>query len=636
MRIRRLLTGATATAAVLGWIQVSGCSAGGDETNEFGAAGTGNSGGAQPPDASLDGTLLGCNSCLGNMLRECDESGSYIGEKDCTPQVCVPGKGCMLCTPGGTVCDGNEVHVCLEDGTAGELVETCDTAAGEICGNGKCGSECDILAGSASYVGCEFWAVDLPNERGPMGTKDKWAVFSPWGVVIVNAGTATANVTIDINEAPYGTTSSLKTVRNLTMAPGAIEKITLDTREVTGMTMATPAKPGPPMTLLTSAAYRITSSSPLIVTQFNVFENSFSNDASLLLPKAALGTLYRVLGYPTANPIVIMEPAPAGVPDHSSVTIVGVEPETKVMVKLSADITGNPDQGIPAAKKGETITATLAPFDVLNLASRSDCKLMEINSCLGDFTGTIVQSTRPVVVFTSGERAILGPAGDTGGSGGSDNSCCTDHLEEQMFPVTSLGKNFVITHSPPRGSEPDVLRFMGVAEVAEVKTTLPPPDDAFTLQPGELRELNSYNDIAVASSTPLMIGQILVSQSFTSDYIGDPSLTIFPPVEQYRKDYTFLVPGDTWVKNYFVIATETGNTFKFDGGAMPADCQSVVGPELGGKKYEALRCPLADGSHRVEGDKPFGITIYGYGSAGSYAFVGGADIKPIYTAPPLL
>jgi len=560
------------------------------------------------------------------MLRECDDTGASLGEKDCTPQVCVPGKGCLPCTPGTTVCSGNEVHVCLEDGSPGDLVKVCDSAAGEICGNGKCGTECDILAGSASYVGCEFWAVDLPNERGPMFTKDKWAVFSPWGVVIVNAGTATANVTIDINEAAYGQPAAPKTVRNLTMAPGAIEKITLETREITGMTWDTPNQPGPPMTLITSAAFRITSSSPLIVTQFNVFENSFSNDASLLLPRAALGATYRVLGWPTNIPISSLGVAP----DHSSVTVVGVEPATQVKVKLSADITGNAGQGIPAAKAGETITVSLNAFDVLNLANRSDCLMKDIQQCAGDFTGTIVEASKPVVVFSSNERVSLMALN------GSGDSCCTDHLEEQMFPVASLGKNFVITHSPPRGSEPDILRFMGVAETAEIKTTLPPPDDAFTLQPGEKRDVNSYNDISVTSSAPLMIGQLLVSQQQTADFIGDPSLTIFPPVEQYRKDYTFLVPGNTWVKNYFVIATETGNIFKFDGGELPADCQSVVGPELGGKKYEALRCPLADGSHRVEGEKPFGITVYGYGTAGSYAFVGGADIKPIYTAPPLL
>jgi hypothetical protein len=37
----------------------------------------------------------------------------------------------------------------------------------------------------------------------------------------------------------------------------------------------------------------------------------------------------------------------------------------------------------------------------------------------------------------------------------------------------------------------------------------------------------------------------------------------------------------------------------------------------------------------VVGSKPFGVTAYGYGNAGSYAFTGGADVKPIYVPPPL-
>ena len=39
--------------------------------------------------------------------------------------------------------------------------------------------------------------------------------------------------------------------------------------------------------------------------------------------------------------------------------------------------------------------------------------------------------------------------------------------------------------------------------------------------------------------------------------------------------------------------------------------------------------------HSLTGDKPFGIVAYGYGSAGSYAFAGGADVKHIYDPPPI-
>ncbi len=626
-RTRLVSTAIFASAvAVVGW---SGCSAN-SSSSTFGTGGSGGGGGSV--DAGPDGSMFGCNTCISGQFQRCDDMGNPTTPQDCAPLTCVPGIGCAQCTPGANTCVGNEVHACKSDGTPGDLVQTCDPAKGEVCGNGKCGSECDVLAGSGSYVGCEFWAVDLPNERGMNDAADM-----PWGVAIVNAGQSTATVNIEMNVAPYGQAPQTQVVQSVVIDPSHVAEVELPSRELTGYYKGQADPPGPPSTLVTSNAFRITSSSPLIVTQFNVFNNSFSNDASLLLPRAALGTLHRVVGYSAANPVVIPGTPPLqnmGIPDHTAISVVGVAPNTHVKVKLAADILGNASQSIPEAKKGDTVDFTIGPFDVVNLASRSDCAtLAEIPNCLGDQTGAIVQSDQPVEVFFSTERSLIAPPG----ASSSSNACCTDHLEEEIFPVTALGKHFVITKSPSRGgSEPDVLRFLGVAEPATITTTLPPPDDSFTLQPGEMREVASYGTIAADSSVPIMIAQLLVSQSFTADYIGDPDLTVFPPTEQYRKDYTFLCPGHNWTKNYVAIATPEGNNLLLDGAALPADCQTVPGPTSQGVKFDTIYCGLQSGAHRVEGDKDFGITVHGYGSAGSYSFVGGAEVKQIYTPPPLL
>jgi len=42
-----------------------------------------------------------------------------------------------------------------------------------------------------------------------------------------------------------------------------------------------------------------------------------------------------------------------------------------------------------------------------------------------------------------------------------------------------------------------------------------------------------------------------------------------------------------------------------------------------------MTCPLVDGRHVATGDLPFGVTVYGYYSVGSYSFVGGSDVKLI-------
>ncbi len=110
----------------------------------------------------------------------------------------------------------------------------------------------------------------------------------------------------------------------------------MPTREVTGQTASTAEPPGPPMTELSSNAFRITSDRPLVAYQQNPWSDASSNDGTPLLPTARLGTSYRVLGLPTANPVAVMAPFP-GIPDHSSITIVGAEPGTNVTVTAGGD-----------------------------------------------------------------------------------------------------------------------------------------------------------------------------------------------------------------------------------------------------------------------------------------------------------
>src|SRR5690606_27353570 len=230
------------------------------------------------------------------------------------------------------------------------------------------------------------------------------------------------------------------------------------------------------------------------------------------------------------------------------VSIVGVHGGTSVTVRASHK-TRSDMISIPILDPGEEYTTTIGPFDVLNIGS---------DGIPGDLTGTVVESSKPVAVFSSGERAIGPVVTDPPKPPGWDmdsNLCCTDHIEEQLFPIDSLGTDFVISRSPVRSSgswvEPDELRFMGVAATAQVTTNLPPPLDSFSLAPGQVVDTYTTTDIVVSSTEPIVVGQVLVSQTFTTRVIGDPALTIFAPVQQYRDDYIFLVP-DTWTENYVV------------------------------------------------------------------------------------
>src|SRR6185369_15898149 len=283
-----------------------------------------------------------------------------------------------------------------------------------------------------------------------------------------------ANVTIEINDAAVGEALKLSTVQQVSVDPGALLALILPTRELDcGVKPNDYASPG---TCLSSNAYRITSSAPIVVYQFNVFENAYSNDASLLLPSNALGKIYRIIGWPAGHPVAI-----PGFPiiDRSYVTIVGVKPNTQVTVRPSWRIKGNPP--IAATGPGGEITATIGPFDVLNLET-DDATFQDDPKTAADLSGTLVQATAPVAVF-SGVETTSAPGGvltvPTPPGWTDMDTCCLDHLEEQIFPIESVGMHYVVARSPVRSTggfrEPDIIRFVGVAEDATVTTNLPPP-----------------------------------------------------------------------------------------------------------------------------------------------------------------
>ncbi len=606
---------------LLGAVAASCSATSSDDNNNGGNGGNGASSGSGGQDGGAT-----CGFCAANLYTPC-ENGQPGTTIDC-PEACAPNLGCVKCVPGSKSCVGNEVHKCSADGTnTDELVETCDVQNGLVCSKGKCSDACQVAEDQPSNVGCEFWAVDLDQQDGLNDPAS-----APWGVVLSNASQMQANVTIELNSAPVGQPPTPQTVKQISVAPGSLETVILPTRELD--CGVKPNDYGSPGTCLSSNAYRITSSAPIVVYQFNVFENAFSNDASLLLPTNALGKIYRVIGWPAGHPTPINFPGIGLIVDRSYVTVVGTQANTQVTVRPSFRIRGNPP--IAATPAGGDIVVTLGPFDVLNLET-DDAVLGE--QAAGDLSSTVVLSTAPVAVFSGvettsapGEVKVPTPPGWASG-----DSCCLDHLEEQMFPAESLGNNYVIARSPVRSTgsfkEPDVLRFLGVAETANVTTTLPPPYDSFTLAPGELKTTWTQDDIIVTTDKPIMVGQILVSNEYVDGpYIGDPSLTVFPPVEQYRTEYVILTPP-SWTQNYVVIIAEVGSSVILDGSAT--SCPTTPSGTIGGVAYESRRCPLVQGVHNLSGDKPFGIVAYGYGSAGSYAFTGGADVERIYTPPPI-
>ncbi len=599
--------------------------------------------------------------CTGAVLERC-EGRSWKTLEDCAGRglTCAPGLyTCTPCRPAAMQCDGATVLRCKDDGSSYERTVVCNSSGGEVCAAGACVNLCAQAEKARSNVGCEYWAVDLDNANvGPTTN----AAAQQFAVVVSNAVTnVPAFVTIEQDDALPGAPANIRTVASATITPNNLEVFKLGPREVDGSAPGT-FNTGTG-TALTRAAYRVRSTVPIVAYQFNPLENAnvFSNDASQLLPRSALGggsgRAYVVSGWPQTIATSSVPSQNFGQDLRAFVTIVGTNEKTTIKVRPATRvIPGGPfADGIA---KGEEATVTLDAFDVLNLES---------GGFNADFTGTLIDAAGPVAVFT-GSEASDAPFFTTL----AERSCCADHLEEQSPPLRTAGKEFVLARVPNRSAvviaagakmtpvaEPEFVRVMSVLPgKTELTTSLPAPNKKITLDgEGAFVTITATRNFTLVASQPVFVTQIQSSQDAAGIVRGlpggDPSLTFIPPNEQFRTDYVFLTP-DKYAFDFVIITAPTDARVFMDGAPLDG-CEKAPGDGLSDSErgkpadFVTYRCQLSfptidpnksapdnvlpgiqnDGVHRVLSDKPVGVLVYGFDSFVSYGYAGGTELREL-------
>lgn len=485
---------------------------------------------------------------------------------------------------------------------------------------------CEAAAAARSYLGCEFWPTVVAN--------NVWSTFD-FAAVVANAASEPAVVKVE-----RGSTL----VATATVQPGSLEKLHLPwVPELKG---GEADECGNSVSLdqsvrVPSGAYRLTSSVPVTVYQFNALEYqgkggpagkswsacpgnevcagagaavgcySFSNDASLLLPTSALTGSYRLVGqkgWPTVN-----------MPPYVAIT--GTQDGTKVTVKLGDQATTLPGFDIPAADKGVSYELSLARGEVVEIVA----------SPSSDLAGTLVTADKPVQVI-SGMPCVNQPFD-------LEKAAC-DHIEESVFPAETLGKRYFVTVPTGPSGEPvgHLVRLVGNAD----GTTLEypggaPPNAPVTLDAGQVVDLDVVSeDFEVAGSQAFAVatfqlgGSIVDADKPPHERRGDPSQSAPVALEQFRKKYVFLAPDDYDV-GYVDIVRKAGTAITLDGSPVSAAGKSLS------SGYELLRLPLGagqQGAHVLDAQSPVGVQVVGYGKFTSYQYPAGLDLAPI-TPPPV-
>ncbi len=537
------------------------------------------------PDAVVRDTYTGCvpgsvTCATADRTRLCLDDGGYA-ETDCPAgQVCAEGAGCRACAPGTRRCsaDGASVQECGADGMTWANMAACDLNMGQVCEGFRCVDMCARAASQRSYLGCEYWPTSLPNPLLPNQTSFQFAV------TIANPNAFPVRTTIS-----GGALGAPRTV----MVPANTTQ--------TEVLPWVPAISTPNASALArNGAYRLVTNAPVAVYQFNPLQfqsgagNSFTNDASLLLPTHVMTGNYMLMSHGAWSSY------------GSFGAIVGTQDGTMVSVLVRGALTAG--TGVAAAAAGATVNYTLNRGDVLLLTTTAGNA-----SCTGsDMTGSIVTASAPVAAF-GGHVCTQMPCGQV--------AC--DHLEEQLFPVETWGSRFVVSGLRERGAaEPSVVRILSrTAGNTLTFTGIATPPGCATLNAGQWCEFETVPDFQVQGSAPLSVAQFMVGQGRFAG-VGDPAMVLEVPTQQFRTNYVFNVPG-TYTTNFVTVVYATGSIPRMDGTPIAA------GAPLAGTPYSVSRFTTTAGSHRMTGEQPFGIKVSGTASFTSYMYPGGLDLNQL-------
>jgi hypothetical protein len=617
-------------------------------------------------------------ACESNVYKSCTLRGEFIvaEERDCGAEglICDLKRQCSVCRPGtrrcqpcegeDSDCDPNQTQLCDDKGDAWVDEELCEPRQGDTCSLGMCENMCKLAETHQSYMGCEFYAVDLDNAA--IDDRND-AASQQFAVVVTNPHSVPIDVKVEINEAAFGAAAEPREIQTVVVPPGALEVFKLPKREVDGSS-DTGLDDGS-HTAVTSNAFRVESSHPIIAYQFNPLENVnvFSNDASLLLPTSAIDRNYTVVGWPQTigdsdNPDEDFDPTSADEDLRAFLTIVGTAVATRVEIDYGQQVKKVLGAGpVPESGPGDKFSIEIGPFDVVNL---------ETEGFNADFTGTRITASERVTVFVGSEASDVPPFGTY-----ATRQCCADHLEEQLFPDATLGFHFNIARMPSRTAalaaaafdddpldvavvnEPEWVKIVAVGPgMTRITTSLPPPEDSFELSEREDTLIQANQDFVLDADKRIAVLQAMGSQGVTGIPRqfpgGDPAIIAVPPIEQYRRDYIFLTP-DQYAFDFLVITADARAEILLDGAPLPDDCSVSPADGLerkpGDPEPESViyRCQLGfpkvtngtnsqvfdgdqrDGAHTLVSTHEVGIVVWGFDRFVSYAYAGGLNLQRI-------
>jgi hypothetical protein len=543
----------------------------------------------------------------------------------------------------------------------GNILKTCPADQG--CSGMTCVPACQAATDNKSSLGCDYYAVEPDVQTGPGGGAGGCLaayIANTWDTA-VTLTVEYAGMALDPSKFAYIPTGSGPNIQYAPIANGQIPA-----GEVAILFLA--AKPGAndgfasldcpagvTPALATDAAqhgtgigsaFHISATAP--VAAYDIYPygggSSALTSATLLLPTSAWDTNYvAVTAY---GPGLVLEALPV-------VTMVAQQDNTQIAINPVAPImAGN---GVMAGPQGMVTTYTINKGQTLQFTQNKP------------LDGSIIQSNNPIGMWAG--KTLLGI-----------NACCDDSAHQQIPPVRALGSEYVGVRYRNRYTgteESPPWRIIGAANNTVLKwDPATPPGAPTTLSLGEVAQFNSNGPFVVSSqdsSHPFYVSAHMtgaeqfdpgytngMANGNTPDGRGDAEFVNVIPPDEYLNTYVFFT-DPTYPETDLVFVRAKGPA-GFDD--VTLDCAgTLTGWQPVGTtgKYEYTRFDLVTGAfqgtgtcnngrHQATSKLPFGITVWGWGSAAtgqmgmgfysqyvSYAYPAGAGVAPInqVVIPPM-
>ena len=650
---------------------------------------------AAQPEACSDGVTTCLDQTTIGVCADGDPGAMTIA---CSDGGCVENEGVaqcsdIVCLAGERLCHGSEtVLQCNDAGTGFQFFESCETAAtGRQCDRGTCIPLCILNEKTRTNIGCDYWAADLDNAFVPGGDGFINASRAPYAVVVSNPSeTLTAEVTILNNEGISEDADMLPAVR--AVPPLGLEVFYLPHRDIESTSITPKAyrvKSSIPIVayqfnpldneevfsndaslLLPShvlgseyivmtreqsfASLRgfltviATSDEP---TQVTVTVTADTQQLTGSIPAMSAGDTFSVVlnkfdvlnietGAPGAdltgseilasqNVVVFGGSEAANVPNtnHCVQPFADLESvceyDYQGCLNGDEDLDGTPEGASCVSAKDQCI-ATAIQECALN-EDIEQCETDSIAACEDQYLVCQLECHRSSDSCETNYDCNL-----------KYNTCCADHLEQQLFPVHAWGQHYVAAKSYERGNENDYWRIIAAQDGTKIDLN-PPVANVPDLNRGEWYEFGSKDDFEILSDKPIMVGQFLASEHAPNpnlrNYLepgdaatGDPAFILAVPVEQFRENFVFLAP-DKYAYDYVTIVAPVGTTIYFDDLPIESFSDWVFLSEP--PVWQIMRFQIADGAHFIQADAPVAVTVYGYDQYVSYGYPGGLNLDVV-------